>query len=305
MYRAFFAPTICAILFLFLSSEACAFEKFQVFVSILPQKFFVEKVGDDLVDVIVMVEPGADAHSFEPKPQQLVALSKARIYFSIGIEFEKVWLKRFKATNPKLRVVQTDSGIKKIPMKTPYDLNHRRKEHRHSKDASHRGDDPHKFGDPHIWLSPPLVIIQAQNIRDGLIDIDPVHAPVYKANCEKFIAELNDLDKELRSIFEGKKALQFMVFHPSWGYFAQTYNLKQVPVEAEGKDPKPAELQDFIQHAREHEIKIIFVQPQFSASSAKVISKAIGGQVAFVDPLAENWDENLREVARKFKAALR
>jgi zinc transport system substrate-binding protein len=305
MHRTFFTLTIYAILFLFLSSESYASEKFQVFVSILPQKFFVKKVGDDLVDVIVMVEPGADAHTFEPKPQQLVALSKARIYFSIGIEFEKVWLKRFKATNPNIRVVQTDSGIKKNPMKTLYDLNYRGKEHSHRRDASHRGDHLHEFEDPHIWLSPLLVIIQAQNIRDGLIAIDPVHAPVYKANCERFIAELNNLDKELRSILGGKKDLQFMVFHPSWGYFAHTYNLKQIPVEAEGKDPKPAELQGLIRHAREHGIKIIFVQPQFSAISAKVISKAIGGQVAFVDPLAENWDENLREVARKFKAALR
>ena len=305
MHRIFFTPTIYAILFLFLSPEAYAFEKFQVFVSILPQKFFVEKIGNDWVDVNVMVEPGADAHTFEPKPQQLVALSKARIYFSIGIEFEKVWLKRFKATNPNIRVVQTDSGIKKIPMKTLYDLNYRQKDHRHAKDASHRGDHSHEFDDPHIWLSPPLVIIQAQHIRDGLIAVDPVHAPVYKANCDRFIAELNDLDKELRDIFDVNKDFQFMVFHPSWGYFAHTYNLKQVPVEVEGKDPKPAELQGLIRHAREHAIKIIFVQPQFSASSAKVISKAIGGQVAFVDPLAENWDENLQEVARKFKAALR
>jgi zinc transport system substrate-binding protein len=252
-----------------------------------------------------MVEPGVDAHTFEPKPQQLVALSKARIYFSIGIEFEKVWLKRFKALNPNIQVVQTDSGIKKIPMKTRYDHDYGQKEHRHAKDASHRRDHPHEFNDPHIWLSPPLVIIQAQHIRDGLIAIDPVHAPVYKANCDRFIAELNDLDKELRNILDVKKDFQFMVFHPSWGYFAHTYNLKQVPVEVEGKDPKPAELQGLIRHAREHAIKIIFVQPQFSASSARVISKAIGGQVAFVDPLAERWDENLREVARKFKAAVR
>ena len=249
MHRTFFALTIYAILFLFLSSEVYALEKFQVFVSILPQKFFVEKVGDDLVDVIVMVEPGADAHTFEPKPQQLVALSKARIYFSIGIEFEKVWLKRFKATNPNIRVVQTDSGIKKIPMKTLYDLNYRGKEHRHGRDASHRGDHPHELDDPHIWLSPPLVIIQAQHIRDGLIAIDPVHAPVYKANCDRFIAELYDLDKELRDILDVKKDFQFMVFHPSWGYFAHTYNLKQVPVEAEGKEPKPAELPTFLQNS--------------------------------------------------------
>jgi zinc transport system substrate-binding protein len=135
--------------------------------------------------------------------------------------------------------------------------------------------------------------------------VDPDNAHIYKANCDRFVGEINDLDAELKRVFGDRKDLQFMVFHPSWGYFAHTYRLKQVAVESEGKAPKPAELQHLILHAREHEIKVIFVQPQFSASSAAVIAKAIDGQIAFVDPLAENWAENLREVARKFDAALR
>jgi zinc transport system substrate-binding protein len=96
-----------------------------------------------------------------------------------------------------------------------------------------------------------------------------------------------------------------MVFHPAWGYFARAYGLKQVPIEIEGKEPKPAQLKKLIDHAREHQIKVVFVQPQFSSKSAKQVAKEIGGQVAFVDPLALNWAENLREVATKFKKVLR
>ena len=96
-----------------------------------------------------------------------------------------------------------------------------------------------------------------------------------------------------------------MVFHPSWGYFAQAYRLKQVPVQIEGRDPKPAQLKELIEHAREKNIKVIFVQPQFSAKSAKLVAKEINGEVALVDPLAENWSANLREVANKFKSALK
>ena len=76
----------CALILL-LSSEASALDKIPVFVSILPQKYFVQKVGGNLVDISVMVRPGTDAHTFEPKPRQMMALSKAKIYFTIGIEF--------------------------------------------------------------------------------------------------------------------------------------------------------------------------------------------------------------------------
>ncbi len=98
---------------------------------------------------------------------------------------------------------------------------------------------------------------------------------------------------------------QFMVFHPAWGYFAHSYGLQQVPVEIEGKDPKPAQLKALIEHARENQIKSIFVQPQFSSKSAKLVAKEIGGQVTVADPLASDWYINLREVARKLKAALK
>ncbi len=294
MNRVFLAVIIWLIFLPCLSSEAKALNTIPVFVSILPQKYFVQKIGGNLVDVSVMVRSGADAHTFEPKPQQMIALSRTKIYFTIGIEFEKIWLERFLAANPKMLIIRTDSGIKKIPMRAYNNHHHQTKAGR-----------ANSTEDPHIWLSPPLVMIQVQNIRDGLISADPDNEPIYKANCQQFMEELNVLDDELNRIFAGRKDLQFMVFHPSWGYFAQTYNLRQVPVESEGKFPKPAELQSLIQYAREHRIRIIFVQPQFSASSAEVIAKATGGQVAFVDPLAENWAENLREVARKFKAAMR
>jgi zinc transport system substrate-binding protein len=81
--------------------------------------------------------------------------------------------------------------------------------------------------------------------------------------------------------------------------------LKQVPIEIEGKEPKPAQLKELIQHARKKRIKVVFVQPQFSTKSAKLVAREIGGQVAFADPLAEDWIANLRQVADKFQSALK
>jgi zinc transport system substrate-binding protein len=96
-----------------------------------------------------------------------------------------------------------------------------------------------------------------------------------------------------------------MVFHPSWGYFARAYGLEQIPIEVEGKEPKPAELKDLIDYAKKRDIKVIFVQPQFSRQAAQTIARSIGGQIAFLDPLAPDWPRNLREAANKFKADLR
>ena len=127
----------------------------------------------------------------------------------------------------------------------------------------------------------------------------------FETNYQQFVWQINRLDNDLKAIFAGKQGLRFMVFHPSWGYFAHTYGLKQVPIEIEGKDPKPAQLKSLIEHAREDDIKVIFVQPQFSTRSAGLIAGEINGQMAFADPLAEDWMGNLREVAGKFKAALK
>jgi zinc transport system substrate-binding protein len=254
------------------------------------------------VDVSVLVPAGASPHNFEPKPRQMAELSKSAVYFAVGIDFEKFWLKKIAAANPKMRVVRTDDGITRIPMADSHDEEKsRRQPSQKSKVEARAG---HDYGggspDPHVWLK-----IQAGHILDALVAIDPVHHSKYDSNYASFMREIDELDAELKVLFAGRKGEQFMVFHPSWGYFAEAYGLVQIPVEIEGKDPKPAQLQKLIRHARERQIKVVFVQPQFSAKSAELLSREIGGQIVYTDPLAENWAGNLREVARKFGAAAR
>ena len=279
----------------------------KAFVSISPQKYFVQKIGGDLVDVSVLVPAGASPHNFEPKPRQMAELSKSAVYFAVGIDFEKFWLKKIAAANPKMRVVRTDDGITRIPMADRHDGEKSRRQHPQELKTEIPAKDNYGGGspDPHIWLSPALVKIQARHILDALVAIDPVHQSKYESNYASFMREIDELDAELKALFAGRKGEQFMVFHPSWGYFAEAYGLVQVPVEIEGKDPKPAQLQKLIRHARERHIKVVFVQPQFSAKSAELLSGEIGGQIVYTDPLAENWAGNLREVARKFGAAAR
>lgn len=332
--------------------SANAAEKLSVFVSIVPQKYFVQQIGKDMVDVNIMVKPGASPATYEPKPRQMAELSKAKLYFSIGVPFENTWLKKISSANPNMQVVHTDHGIEKIAMaahhhheeehhdaehedghhdgehhdgehhdeKDHHDGEHHEGHHegehhdeKAHKDEDHHGEEAHKDEDhhdhtgldPHIWTSPALVKIQVKTILKALQAADPSHKKEYEANYHSFVTQIDALDKELKEILSVKKGMQFMVFHPAWGYFAHDYGLSQVPIEIEGKNPKPAQLKELIKHAKEEGIKVIFVQPQFSTKSAKTIASEIGGQVAFADPLATDWMANLRMIAQKFKDALR
>jgi zinc transport system substrate-binding protein len=295
MFHYFFR-IICVTVFLaaFSSSAALAFDPLKAVVSIEPQKYFVQKIGGDFIAVTVMVLPGASPHTYEPKPRQMVDLEKAVLYFAIGVPFEDVWLKRFQSANAKMTIVHTEEGVKKIEMKDD-----------HCEADRHHEKDNHVVADPHIWLSPALVMIQAGNILDALVRADPEHKAVYEANHKAFVRELTDLDLKIRDIFSGKGGGRFMVHHPSWGYFARSYGLEQIPVEIEGKEPRAKDLQHLIINARKMGVKAIFVQPQFSAKSARTIAEASGCKVVFADPLASAWSENLLRVAEEFRDALR
>jgi zinc transport system substrate-binding protein len=287
-----------------MAGHPAAAAKIKAFVSIAPQQYFAQKIGGDLVDVSVLVAPGADPHTYEPKPRQMAGLAKAGVYFAVGIDFEKAWMKKIAAANPQMRIVQTDEGIVKTAI-AGYLHREYEKGHNEAQDKEKQGHPHEGAPDPHVWLSPPLVKVQAGHIRDALVAVDSANRKRYEENYTAFIGEIDALDAELKSLFAGSQETQFMVFHPSWGYFAQAYGLEQVPIEIEGKDPKPAQLKEITYHAKEHGIKVIFIQPQFSAKSAEMVAREIGGQVIYADPLAPNRAENLREVALKFKAALR
>lgn len=299
MLRSASKISFCSVLFLVIAVTVSAADKPLVFVSIPPQKYFVEQIGKDRMRVQVMVQPGVSPATYEPRPRQMAALSRTRVYFAIGVAFENVWLKKIAAANPKMMVVRTDRGIQKIPINA----------HHHNENAGGRDEDDHPHGadglDPHIWLSPPLVKAQARTILSALQQIDPAHRDAYESNYHGFMHGIDRLDSELKQLFAGKQGLRFMVFHPSWGYFAQAYRLHQIPIEAEGKNPKPARLRTLIEQAKDAGIRVIFVQPQFSTKSAQLVAREIGGRVIFADPLAEDWYENLRKTAREFKAVLK
>jgi zinc transport system substrate-binding protein len=289
--------TFFAIVLLGCSREKAAGGALPVFVSIVPQKFFLDKIGGPLVSTSVMVEPGASPHAYEPRPSQMTALAKARAYFSIGMEFEKAWLPRFQSVNRVLTVVPMDSGIAKRPIT---DLEEGPAGS--GADAGHH----HEGLDPHVWLSPELAKKQGRTTCEALCRLDPAHDSAYRANGRAFEAEITGLQDTIRAILQrgGSAAAKrtFMVFHPSWGYFAAEFNLRQVAIEIEGKEPSARQLQIIIETAKKENIRTIFTQPQFSPRSAEIIARQIGGAVAVADDLAYDWERNLVAFAKALAA---
>jgi len=274
-------------------------ETMSVTVSILPQRTFVERVGGERVTVSVMVEPGSSPATYEPKPEQLRALSDAVAYFSIGVPFEGAWLDRIAAANRDMVMVDTAEGIERLPM---------RAHHHHDDDGDDHDDDDHGHAsgapDPHIWLSPRLVKVQAENICAALAELDPDHEPEFQANLDGFLADIDALEAEIREILGGVESDKFMVFHPAWGYFAADFGLEQIPIEVGGQEPSARELAALIERAREENIRVVFAQPEFRTSDAETIAKEIGGEVLLISPLAPDWLENMRRVAETFAQVL-
>jgi len=316
--------TVCFFISFLYGSVALATDKPTVFVSILPQKYFVQQISMDHINVEVMVQPADSPATYEPKSSQMRQLASSSAYFAIGVPFERAWLEKIAGINPEMNVVHTDEGITKLTMaehrhnqEHHADQHHpantdeaQEKEHKeehadvhHKENNDHR--DQHGGFDPHIWLSPSLVKKQVNIIADALSKIIPEKASLFQENLKSFTRKIDALDTDLRNTLKGKKGMRFMVFHPSWGYFADDYGLEQIAIESEGKEPKPAQLRKLIEHARKNDINVVFVQPQFSTKSATVVAREIGGEVIPVDPLAENWLTNMQVVADKLKQALK
>lgn len=279
-------------LFLLLFFSSFAYALPTVTVSIAPQKYFVEQIAKNLLHVNVMVDAGASSHTYEPKPAQMKAITQSDAYFAIGDGFEKTWLPRFQSTNPKMLIVDTSKGINKLSMKAHHHENAKKEQHEH------------ETLDPHIWLDPILVKAQAKHICDTLSRLYPLHVKEFEANYTAFSARLDQLDQTIQTMLKEVKPRTFIVFHPSFGYFASRYQLEQIAIEVSGKEPKPAELAILIREAKEENAKVVFTSPQFSQKSARTIAQQIGAKVVAIDPLAYHWEENLLTIAKLFQSEL-
>ena len=156
----------------------------------------------------------------------------------------------------------------------------------------------HSENDPHSWVSPANVKIRAKNIYDALVSVDSKNSSYYKNNYEKFLDEIKTTDRKIKKILiDVETGSKFLVFHPSWGYFARDYGLTQLAIEVEGKEPKPKMLRKIIDYAKEENIKAVFTQLEFSDKSSRAIAVELNVKVIKETPLAADWSNNLIKMA--------
>lgn len=275
---------LCLSLSLGFASSALA-APLDVAVSIPPQKFFVEAIGGDHVHVQVMVRPGYEPATYDPTPRQLAELSQAKLYFAIGAPFERTWLPRFASVNSRMKIVETQRGIERLDPRT---------------------GKPGAQPNPHIWLSPPLVRIQAANILRALAAADPAHAAAFRLGYARLITTVDRVDQSLAKQLLGADLgnRRFLVFHPALYYFARCYDLHEITIEQDGKEPGPKALADLIQSAHKDGIKVVFVEPQFSQKAARTIANQIGGHVVAIDPLTEDWPQGMEAIAKALREGM-
>ncbi|MCX7981322.1 MAG: zinc ABC transporter substrate-binding protein [Syntrophales bacterium] len=279
--------SIIIVLFFLLSPQSAwsqGQKKLSVFVTIAPQAYFVSKICGERCSVHVLIPAHMSPHVYEPTPRQIALLSEAQAYFTIGVAVEDAILPRVKKINKNLFIIPTQAGVEMRKMES----------------AGH-----HSGPDPHIWLDPQRVKIIAQNIQWALVRLAPDSAERFSHQLKVFLEELDRLDGQIKRLLNPLKGKKIYVFHPAFGYFADAYGLKQVPIEVEGKEPSPRYLARIISEAEKDGIRAIFTQPQFSPKGVQAIAHAVKAQVVFLDPLAFDYTNNLTKIAISIREHLK
>ena len=256
-------------------------------VGVAPLATVVQRIAGEDVTVQTLIASGQDPHTFEPTPRQIQAFGKVEIYLSLGLPFEKVLIEKVASAHGKMKVVDIASNIRR-----KLDAPHHQHEHHADCDCAAGNVDPH------VWLSPETLRGLALNIRKSLDEVDPAGKTGRRERYDAFCREMYELDEQLAEQLRPYRGKTIYVFHPSLGYFCQAYGLKQKAIETGGRTPTTRWLQATIRQARSEGVRAIFVQKQFDRRAAKIVARAIGGEVEPIDPLAADVTANLRQIGR-------
>jgi zinc transport system substrate-binding protein len=267
-----------------------------VTVSLLPQKYWVDRLASDFVETNVMVVAGAGHSTYEPTPEQMRKITKSDIYFKIGhIDFEYTWMKKFMDSNPAMKVVDLSEGfdlshVEAIPC--THDHGHGTQEHHH-----------HGV-DPHIWLNPPMVKEMVEKIAQHLRTLVPEKAGIIREREKRFLIEIDSLDNYITERLASIENRKFLLFHPALTWYAYNYNLEQIVIEVDGKEPSPSKMKEIVQRVKSENIKVVLIQNEFPFERALAIAKETNAEVFQIKPLDYNWLSNMFEMTDIVEKAL-
>ena len=254
-------------------------------VSILPQAWFVNRIGGEQVTVIVLAGQGQNPHNYEPNPKQISALAQAGAWILSGTEFEISFRPKIEKLFPNLPVIDGTCGVTF------------RKSEEHDDEDGHE----HDSADRHTWLGSEPAKILAAHIRDTFFAIDPENAYRYEENYQVLVQEIDAEFAALRRDLAPLKGSNVFVYHPSFGYFLDEFGIRQEAVETGGKSPGPRDLNRLITLAKQEKPAAIFVQAQFPVTAARTVANAVGAKLISLDPLAADWLANIRLMGEALK----
>ena len=249
-----------------------------LYVSILPLRSLVQGIVGDDFDIEVLVPPGASPETFEPTPRQFVGLNKARMVFNVGlIDFETTLLAK---VEDQAKVVDLSRGIELIAGTCSH--------------GSHGHTHTHGI-DPHVWTSPRALQKMAENAYEAIREAYP-DSVKYETNYRLLQQELKALDERTAARIAASDVEYFIIYHPALTYYARDYGLRQIAIEADGKEPSAKQLTQLIRQAREDGVRRILYQSQFPASAVEVIARDIDAEYAEIDPLRGDVIANIEEI---------
>lgn len=251
-------------------------------VTIEPLRYFTEAIAGDKFDIVSMVPDGSSPETYDPTPQQLVALAQSKAYFQIGhIGFEQTWMQRLQANAPHLLFYDMSENVPLMEGTC-----HETHQHNHDHNV-----------DPHIWNSTKNAEIIVKNIYHALCQLDSIHQTYYAHRLDSVTTLIRETEKQVQVLMQDADRT-FLIYHPALTYFARDYNLQQISIENNGKEPTPAHLQSLIRASRENKARVIFVQQEFDQRNAETIAKELDVNVIPIHPLSYNWQEEIIKIAR-------
>lgn len=261
-------------------------------VSIIPQQYFIEQLADDLVDINVMIPPGASPATYEPTVSQLGKLDRSVVYMRIGyIGFEQSWMDKITSVNPEMKIVDLSHGIDILMEDAGEDEVH----------WGHSHDGP----DPHIWMSTINARIISRNILNELLLLLPDNREYLVDRYNQFCLTLDTLQRAITEDLQTLENRKFMIYHPALTYFARDYGLEQYSLEIEGKTPSPAHLKQMIDLVNDNHITKILIQSQFDRKNAEILAKETGIEMIQFDPLDLHWSEQMSYIAKQLNPPIR
>jgi zinc transport system substrate-binding protein len=255
-------------------------------VSILPQKYIIDKISGGTLEVNVMVTLGNNHETYEPSPQQMMKMERSPLYLQLCKNgFDEPWVASLKTRNSALKVVDLSNGITLLTG------------HNHCDNHDHQ--DHHEAIDPHVWISPSTMKVLAKNTMTAMIAQFPEDSTSFKNGYQKLEKEISTADSLYINALSKFKGRSMMVYHPVLGYVARDYGLTELAIETEGKEPSVESLKNLIELAKQNHVKAIFIQQEYDTRNAQIIANEIDAKIVQFDPMAYNWPQAAADLLQK------